>query len=106
MKELSPSKKALVVRLFFDGYPFDEIARLAGIAKGSLVNIVDQLRNGSLQPWPETSECIEALRQLAIYLKKQGLNLAQAGSYFKIHNKLKGLGEESTEACEISRNCS
>jgi len=49
MKELAPSKKALVVRLFFDGYPFDEIARQAGIAKGSAVNIVDQLRDGSLQ---------------------------------------------------------
>jgi len=49
MKELAPGKKALVVRLFFDGYPFDEIARQAGIAKGSAVNIVDQLRDGSLQ---------------------------------------------------------
>ena len=44
-----------------------EIAQELGIAKGSVVNIIDEFRNGEMEIAP--NEYIDVLRELAVDLK-------------------------------------
>ena len=46
MKEIKMNTKFKAVRLFLNGDTFDEIAKQLGIAKGSVVNIIEGFRNG------------------------------------------------------------
>ena len=48
MKEISLSKKQKVIKLFFGGFTYDEIAVEVGIAKGSVVNIIEEFKEGKL----------------------------------------------------------
>jgi len=56
MKQISVSKKLKVVKLFFSGLSYDEIAQQTGVAKGSVVNIIDDFRYGILQAPPDMAE--------------------------------------------------
>ena len=70
MRHIEESRKARVVKEFLNGLSFDEIARQAGISKGSVVNIIDEFRDGTL-PLPQgMSEYIDELRRLVVDLKK------------------------------------
>ena len=64
MRTLSIQKRYAIVRLFLEGVPYDDIARQIGAAKGSIVNIVEQFRNGDL-PIPE------GLRDLKVMAKSK-----------------------------------
>ena len=61
MKEIKTSIKLKVVKLFLGGDTLDDIAQQLGIAKGSVVNIVDDFRNGFL-PLPPGMEYTSKFR--------------------------------------------
>jgi len=90
MKEISLNKKLKVIKLFLAGYTFDEIVEEVGIAKGSVVNIVDAVRNGELPIAP--SEYIDTLREIAVDLRKQHTNVKKVKMYLAIHEKLVEMG--------------
>lgn len=99
MKEIKISIKLKAVKLFLDGYTFDEIAKQLGIAKGSVVNIIDEFRNGLL-PLPfGMAEYVDELRHLVVDLKKQQTTVAAVKPCLKIHTKMKemGVGDEQVE---------
>ena len=55
MKEINLSKKLKVLKMFFGGWTYDEIVLQLGIAKGSVVNIIDEYRDPGRAPvrrWP------------------------------------------------------
>ena len=60
MKELSIYQKGKVIKLFLKGETYDEVAAQVGIAKGSVVNIVDDFRNGYLSLPPGMTEYVDA----------------------------------------------
>jgi len=96
MKEIKISIKLKVVKLFLDGDTFDEIAKQLGIAKGSVVNIIDDFRNGLL-PLPfGMAEYVDELRHLVVDLKKHQTTVAAVKPYLKIHIRMKemGVGDE------------
>ena len=45
MKELSINLKMKVIKLFLNGHTYEEIAEQVGIAKGSVVNIINEFRD-------------------------------------------------------------
>ena len=92
MKQISVSKKLKVVKLFFSGLSYDEIAQQTGVAKGSVVNIIDDFRYGILQAPPDMAEYIDELRHIAVDLRKHETTIAQLESYLKLHVKLKEMG--------------
>ncbi len=99
MKEIKISIKLKAVKLFLDGYTFDEIAKQLGIAKGSVVNIIDDFRNGLL-PLPfGMVEYVDELRHLVVDLKKQQTTVAAVKPCLKIHTRMKemGVGDEQVE---------
>ncbi len=96
MKEIKISVKLKAVKLFLDGDTFDEITKQLGIAKGSVVNIIDDFRNGLL-PLPfGMVEYVDELRHLVVDLKKQQTTIAAVKPCLKIHTRMKemGVGDE------------
>jgi len=96
MKEIKISIKLKAVKLFLDGDTFDDIAKQLGIAKGSVVNIIDDFRNGLL-PLPfGMAEYVDELRNLVVDLKKQQTTIAAVKPCLKIHTRMKemGVGDE------------
>lgn len=100
MKELNVLQKAKVIKLFFSGLTYDEIGQQVGIAKGSVVNIVDEFREGDIPFPPGLTEYIDELRKLAVNMKKHDTNITQLTGYLKLHAKLKemGVGSEQMDA--------
>lgn len=97
MKELTLGKKTKVIKLFLSGYTYDEIAQQVGIAKGSVVNIVDEFRNGNLPLPPGMTEYVDELRHIAVDLKKQHTTIVQVKSCLKLHAKLQDMGVDSEQ---------
>jgi Fe2+ transport system protein FeoA len=97
MKEIGLNKKLKVIKMFFAGYTYDEIALELGIAKGSVVNIIDDFRNGELQI--PLSEYMDALRELAVDIRKQHTTIKKLQMYVAIDKKLveMGVGPEKVE---------
>ena len=96
MKEIKISIKLKAVKLFLNGYTFDEIAKQLGIAKGSVVNIIDEFRNGLL-PLPfGMAEYVDELRHLVVDLKKHQTSVAAVKPCLKLHIRMKemGVGDE------------
>lgn len=97
MKPIDLHNRIKVVKLFIGGYSYDEIAQHLGIAKGSVVNIVNEFREGSLMVPPGMNEYVDELRRLVVDLKKHNTSIAQAKSYLKLHVKLQDMGVDSDE---------
>ena len=99
MKEIPVSKKLKVIKLFLVGVSYDEIAQQAGIAKGSVVNIISEFRDGYLPAPPGMAEYIDELRHVAVDLKKHDTSIGKLKWYLKIHVKLKemGVGDDQVE---------
>jgi len=108
MREINIHKKTRIIRLYLRGLSYDEIVRQIGVSKGSVVNIVNDFREGKLRLPPDMSEYVDALRQVAVDLRKNDTTMAQLKSCLKIHSKLKQMGvrleqvEESLEVCQIA----
>jgi len=100
MREISVNTKLRVIKLFFAGLVFDEIAKQLGIAKGSVVNIIDEFRNGKLPIPPGMTEYVDELRRLVVDLKKHNATIQQLQGYLKLHAKLKELGADIDKALE------
>ena len=86
MKEININKKLKVIKLFLSGYTFDEIALELGIAKGSVANIIDAFRDGQLQIVP--NGYIDALRELAVDIRKQHTSVKKLQMCVKINQKV------------------
>ena len=98
MREINLTSKYKVVKLFLSGSAYAEIARQVGIAKGSVVNIINEFREGRLQVPPDMTEYVDALRQVAVDLRKNDTSIAQVQSCLKLDLKLRGMGVSSEEA--------
>lgn len=92
MKEINMNKKFQIIKLFLNGTSYDDIAKQVGVAKGSVVNIINELRDGNLPVPPGMTEYIDTLRKLAVDLLKHQTSVVQLKSYIKLHTKLQAMG--------------
>ncbi len=90
MKEISLTKKLKVITMFFSGNTYDEIVTEVGISKGSVVNTVEDFKAGKLPIAP--NEYIDALRELAVDLRKQHTTVKSLKMYVAIDQKLAEMG--------------
>jgi len=99
MNEISLVKRNKVVRLFLRGLSYDEIARQIGIGKGSVVNIIEEFREGDLVVSSDMTEYVDELRKTAVDMKKYDTSISQVMTCTRLHVKLKdmGVGEEKAE---------
>ena len=70
MEELSQKKKIQIIRLYFSGQSFEKIAVKTGTAKGSVSNVVAELKGGLFPETADLTEQLEGLRELSVLLNK------------------------------------
>jgi hypothetical protein len=73
------------------GYPRDNIALENNIGAGTVTNIVNNYKIGL-----ENSE-FALIRELAVEIRKQGLNLSQLASHFRLYKFFIKSGQQRTK---------
>ena len=94
MQKLSLSKQLSIVRLYLSGFSYDEIATRSGVSKGTVANVVADLKAGRIIDVHEPVEQLELLRELAIDLRRLKLTLGQAVTGTAIVSRLQELSVE------------
>jgi mevalonate kinase len=92
VKELTITQKLKVVKLFLRGLSYDEIAEQTGISKGSVVNIVNEFREGHLPLPSGMTDYIDQLRTLVVDMLKSNTTVSALKNYVKLHAKLQDMG--------------
>jgi hypothetical protein len=77
MRELTGKKKLEILRLFFEGYSYDEISTKSDVSKGSVVNVVNDLRDGRFPAFTMVAYVVDVLRDLSVELKKRGVGVSK-----------------------------
>lgn len=78
MKELTHKKKLEILRFFLEGYSYDDISTKNDVAKGSVVNVVNDFRAGHFLAFADVAEQVDALRELSVELRKRGAGVSEA----------------------------
>ena len=78
MKELSEKKKLEILKLFLEGYSYDDIAGQSEVAKGSVVNVVTDFKNGLFPVLSSVTDLADALRELSVELRRKGVGVSEA----------------------------
>ena len=94
MKELSQNIREQTVKLFLQGVTYDDISWKLKIAKGSVVNIIDEFRDGKLSLPDDMTDYVDELRHMVVDLKKHEVTVGQMRAFLRFHNRLKDLGED------------
>ncbi len=92
MNEISLAKRNKVVKLFFRGLSYDDIALQVGVGKGSVVNIIEEFREGDLTVPSDMTEYVDALRKIAVDMRKYDTSISQVMTCARIHVKLMDMG--------------
>lgn len=100
MRELNRDIKLQVIKLFLLGWTFDEIAQRLGIAKGSVVNIINDYREGRLSIPADMTEHADALRRTAVDLRKHQTTVSQLQVYIEIHEKVTEMGVDKDDVIQ------
>ena len=78
MELLSMKKRLQVIYLYFCGLSLDQIAAKLNISKGSVANIITELKAGNYPEAADATDQIETLRELSVNLAKLNLPVGQA----------------------------
>jgi len=80
MERLSARKKLAIVRQYLSGLSYDEIAVKSGVSKGTVANVVTELKAGRFPEAADAAEHIEQLRELSLDLKRSKLTPGQCAT--------------------------
>ncbi len=105
MNEISLAKRNKVLKLFFSGISYDDIARQIGIGKGSVVNIIEELREGDLAVPSDITEYVDALRKTSVDLLKHSTSISQVMSYVSIHAKFMEMDVDIEKTKQLIEAC-
>lgn len=70
MEKLTAKKKETIIRLYLSGLSYDEIATKTSVSKGSISNVVTELKVGKFPEASNVGEHIELLRELSQDLRR------------------------------------
>ncbi len=72
MEKLSPRKKLTIVRLYLSGLSYEEIAAKNAVSKGTVANVVVELKAGVFPEAADGAEQIGLMRELSTGAKTPG----------------------------------
>jgi len=96
-KEITQARRLEVVKLYFEGFPYDDIARKAGVAKGSVAAIVEELKEGRFPQFEHLTDLLNELRDMVVALRKSKMSSAEAVYLFILVKRLIPLGVEPSQ---------
>jgi predicted nucleic acid-binding Zn-ribbon protein len=97
MKKLTTKKKLSVVRLYLSGLSYDEIASRIGVSKGTVTNVVAELKAGNFPEAADIGEHIETLRELSLDLKRSKMTPRQCATGLILLNRVTECGLEPAD---------
>jgi len=80
MEKLSAKKKGTLVRQYLSGLSYSEIAAKSGVSKGTVANVVAELKAGRYPEAADVVDHIELLRELSLDLKSSNLTPGQCAA--------------------------
>ncbi|MBE9501287.1 MAG: helix-turn-helix domain-containing protein [Chloroflexi bacterium] len=92
MEKLTAKKKLTVVRQYLSGLSYDEIAARTGVSKGTVANVVADLKAGSFPEAADVGEHIELLRELSIDMKRSKLSPGQCATGLLLFSRISECG--------------
>ncbi len=92
MERLSAKKKVAIVRQYLSGLSYDEVAVKSGVAKGTVANVVVELKAGKFPEAADVVEHIELLRELSLELKRSKLTPEQCAMGLIVLTRIKECG--------------
>jgi chromosome segregation ATPase len=105
MQEISLKKKVSIIKLYLEGLSYDEIAARGNISKGTVANIISELKAGRFPEYSDLPEQLELLRELAVDLRKSRITSIQAVLGASMFSRLQELGIEPSEMGSLSDLC-
>jgi myosin heavy subunit len=105
MQKMSLQKQSDVIRLYLSGLSYSEISSKAGVAKGTVANIITELKAGHILDVQESHEQMELLREIAIDLHNLKLTPGQALTGVAIISHLRELGVEPADIQRWAAMC-
>ncbi len=97
MKKLDTIKRDEIIRLFFYGNTYDEIVDRTGVGKGSVTNIIEEYRNGTLGLPLDIISYVDELRRVTVDLKKNRTNVASMKVHLKLQARILEMGVSESE---------
>jgi transposase len=92
MEKLTAKKKLSVLMSYFRGLSYDEIAAKAGVSKGTVANIIADLKAGSFPEAGDVGDQIELLRDLSLDLRRLNLSPGQCATGLIFLNRISECG--------------
>jgi len=97
MQKISLQKQTAVVRWYLSGLAYSDIVKKTGVSKGTVANIVADLRAGHILEVTDAAEQLDLLRELAVDLYHLKLSPGQAIAGISVMSLLQKLGIEPAE---------
>jgi DNA repair exonuclease SbcCD ATPase subunit len=92
MERLSLKKKSAMVRQYLSGLSYDEIAARSRVSKGTVANVVTELKAGSFPEAADVGEHVEQLRELSLDLKRLNLTPGQCATGVTVLTRISEYG--------------
>jgi predicted nucleic acid-binding Zn-ribbon protein len=92
MERLTAKRKLSVVRLYFSGLSYDEIAAKIGVSKGTVANVVAELKAENFPEAGDVGDQIELLRDLSLDLRRLNLSPGQCATGLILLNRIHECG--------------
>jgi len=92
MEKLSAKKKGTVIRQYLSGLSYSEIAAKSGISKGTVANVVAELKAGIFPEAADVVDHIELLRELSLDLKNSNLTPGQCATGLAVLTRITECG--------------
>jgi predicted nucleic acid-binding Zn-ribbon protein len=92
MEKLTAKKRLTIVRQYLSGLSYDEIAAKSGVSKGTVANVVTELKAGNFAEAADVGEHIEVLRDLSLDLRRLNLSPGQCAAGLILLNRINECG--------------
>ncbi len=95
MEKFSAKKKTAVIKL--SGLSYGEIAAKTAVSKGTVANIVAELKAGAFPEAADVTEQVELLRELSLELEHSGLSPGQCTVDLAVLGHIKECGPDAAD---------
>ena len=105
MEKVSAKKRMTAVRSYLAGMSYDEIAAKASVSKGTVANVISDLKAGRVPEAGDVSEQLDLLRELAVDMRKSELTPGRATVGIAALSRLQEFGLEPAEIERFADVC-
>ncbi len=97
MEKITTKKKLTIVKQYLSGLPYGEIAADNGVSKGTVANVVSDLKSRRIPEAADVAEQIEALRELSLDLRRSTLTPGQCTVGLAVLNRINECGLDASD---------